>query len=94
MAWLTLLILGPFIVALLLGRLTRIRIPILLLPSIGIALAYWVVVGWRADSFELDRTALVIIVGIGCALWVFVWAAGAITGRMFQRDEDRELDTR
>lgn len=79
---------GPFVIAVLLGASTEIRIRLLLLPSLALALVYWVG-GWRADSNEFNRAALLLITGVLGALFVLVCLAGAVIGRVL-REAGRE----
>jgi hypothetical protein len=88
MPWL-LYFVGPFVLAVLLGASTEIRIRRLLLPALALALVYWVAVGWRVESHELDRAALLLITGVIGAVFVLVWIAGTVIGRVL-RDAGRE----
>ena len=94
MSWPAFLVLAPFIIALLLGRLTRISIGRLTLAPLGLALVYWIGVGGHSQTYELDRAALLMITGVIGALFVFVWLAGAVVGRTMRNHDDRDFDVR
>ena len=94
MSSLALLAMALFIIALFLGRLTRISIGRLTLPPTGLALVYWIGVGGHSQTYELDRAALLVITGMIGALFVFVWLAGAVVGRLMRNDDDRYFDPR
>ena len=80
MSWLPLAV-GPFVIALLLGAFTQIRISRLLLPPLALALVYWVGVGGSAQTGEFDRAALLLITGVIGALFVLIWFACVVVGR-------------
>jgi hypothetical protein len=70
------LLIGSFAVGFLLGALTYVRFPLLLVPPVAIALLYWVGVGWSGDPYDIGRDGLVLITGMIGALFVASWAAG------------------
>src|SRR5262245_37091415 len=94
MGGLGLFVLVTFLIALLLGRLTRARIRVLLLPPLGLALVSWVAAGASGGSYELDRTAVLLITGFAGACFVFVCLAGLVAGRLLQRDSDLSREMR
>jgi hypothetical protein len=70
------LLLGSFSVGLLLGVLTRLPFKLLLVPSLAIALVYWVGFGWLGDDYDIGREGLLLITAWIGALFVALWAAG------------------
>lgn len=85
MLWLAFVV-GPFFIGLLLGALTRLRVVLLALPPLGLALAYWIDVGWNGDDYDIGRAGLVVFTGAlgGCV--VLLWLLGCGVGRLLRRD--------
>ena len=91
MSWLPLTV-APFVIGLLLGAFTEIRVSRLLLPPLALALVYWVGVGGRAQTGEFDRAALLLITGVIGAFFVLIWLVCVVAGRWLRRVA-RELET-
>jgi len=80
MSWLPIAV-GPFVIALLLGAFTQIRVSLLLLPPLVLALVYWIGVGGHAQTSEFDRGGLLLFTGVIGALFVLIWLVCVVAGR-------------
>jgi hypothetical protein len=81
MGWLVIAI--PVAIGFLLGSLVPARQPVLLVvPAVGVAVVYWVGVGWFGHDYELAQSAFVMIIGLIAAAFVALWTTGVALGRL------------
>jgi hypothetical protein len=71
-----------FALGALLGSFTRIPLVILAVPPLVLAVAYWVVVGWNGDDYDIGRSGLVLVTAIVGGIFVSVWVVGSVVGRL------------
>jgi len=79
-----------------LGGLTRVSLVVLAVPPLALALAYWLVVGWNGDDYDIGRSGLLLVTALVGAMFVSVWFLGSAFGRYVRvgverssRKEDR-----
>ena len=82
MFWL--LVATPFVVGLLVGALTQMRIVVLTVPALAIATVYWVVVGWNGDDYDIGRSGLILFTAFFGAVFVALWVTGSVVGRLLR----------
>lgn len=81
-------IFGPLLAGALLGRATQLPRRVLLLPALGLALSYWVAVGWLAD-IELGRGAAVLVTALLSLGWLLAFDLALREGRRFRARSKR-----
>jgi hypothetical protein len=52
----------------------------LLLPAVGVALAFWIWAGWLGDLYGISRLGLLVFAAIGGAGFVYGWSVGLRIG--------------